>query len=72
MVVEKDHRGRFIGNIEQLQGVWRASFRLRAPGVVFTEEGVSEVFATELQAMKWLHSQAATLGFSSIEIRRQN
>jgi hypothetical protein len=60
----------FIGTIEPLGGEWRASFRLRVPGEVFTQQGDTEVFATELQATKWLHAQAAALGLSSIEIRR--
>jgi hypothetical protein len=32
----------------------RASFRPRVPGEVFTQQGDTEIFATELQAMKWL------------------
>ena len=61
---------RFIGTIELLAEGWRASFRLRVPSEVFTQQGDTEVFATELQATKWLHAQAAARGFSSIEIRR--
>ena len=62
---------RFIASIERLEeGGWRASFRLRVPSDVFTQEGETEVFATELQATKWLHTQAAARGFSSIEIKR--
>ena len=54
---------------------WRASFRLRVPSEVFAQPGQTEVqtevFATELQATKWLHTQATSRGFSSIEIQRQ-
>jgi hypothetical protein len=60
----------FIGTIERLAEGWRASFRLRVPSEVFAQQGDTEVFATELQATKWLHVQAAARGFSSIEIRR--
>jgi hypothetical protein len=63
--------GRFIGIIEGIAEGWRASFRLWAPGEAFTRQGDTEFFATELQATKWLHTQAAARGFSSIEIRRQ-
>jgi hypothetical protein len=48
---------RFIGTIEHPEVGWRASFRLRVP---------NEVFA----ALKWLHTQAAERGFSSIELQR--
>jgi hypothetical protein len=30
-----------------------------------------DVFASELEAMKWLHIEAAARGFSSIEIERR-
>jgi hypothetical protein len=63
---------RFIGTIERLDEGWRASFRLRLPSDVFAQQGDTDVFATELQATKWLHTQAAARGFSSIEIRRQS
>jgi len=43
-----------VGTIERLSDGWRASFRLRVPGEVFTQQGDTEIFATELQAMKWL------------------
>jgi hypothetical protein len=39
------------------------------PGEVFTQQGDTEIFATELQAMKWLHTQASARGCSTIEIR---
>jgi hypothetical protein len=61
---------RFVGIIERLSDGWRASFRLRVPGEVFTQQGDTEIFATELQAMKWLHTQASTRGCTAIEIRR--
>jgi hypothetical protein len=51
---------RFVGIIERLPDGWRASFRLRVPGEVFTQQGDTEIFATELQATKWLHTQAMT------------
>ena len=63
---------RFIGTIERIEEGWRASFRLRVPNDVFSQPGDTEVFATELQATKWLHSKAATRGFSSIEIERRS
>jgi hypothetical protein len=62
--------GRFIGTIERTPEGWKASFRLRVPGEVFAQPGEFEVFATELQAAKWLHAKAADRGFSSIEIER--
>ena len=62
---------RFIGTIERFEEGWRASFRLRVPSEVFAQPGQTEVFATELQATKWLHTQATSRGFSSIEIQRQ-
>jgi hypothetical protein len=62
----------FIGTIERIAEGWRASFRLRVPSEVFAQPGETEVFATELQATKWLHTQAATRGFSSIEIERRS
>jgi len=39
-----------VGIIERLSDGWRASFRLRVPGEVFTQQGDTEIFATELQA----------------------
>ena len=66
-----ENGARFIGTIERLEDGWRASFGLRVPGEVFTQPGETEFFGTELQAAKWLHAQAAALGFSSVELRRQ-
>ena len=63
---------RFVGIIERLPDGWRASFRLRVPGEVFTQQGDTEVFATELQATKWLHAQATARGCSAIEIRHND
>ena len=60
---------RFVGIIKCLSDGWRASFRLQMPGEVFTQEGDTEIFATELQATKWLHTQASARGCSAIEIR---
>ena len=60
---------RFVGIIERLSDGWRASFRLRVPGEVFTQQGDTEIFATELQATKWLHTQASERECSAIEIR---
>jgi hypothetical protein len=62
---------RFIGILERLEEGWRVSFRLRLPDEVFTQQGETDVFASELQATKWLHTQATARGFSSIEIRHQ-
>ena len=63
---------RFVGTIERLSDEWRASFRLRVPGEVFSQQGDTAFFATELQATKWLHAQAAAHGCSAIEIKRQS
>jgi hypothetical protein len=41
------------------------------PGAVFSQHGDSKVFGKEAEAMKWLHTQAGSLGFSSIDIRRK-
>jgi len=61
-----------IGMIEQLpEGIWRATYRVRVPRSVFTEEGETEIFVTEMQATAWLHAQAAKRGLSEIEIRRK-
>jgi hypothetical protein len=65
-----DKVGRFVGNIWRTADGWRASFRMHMPGDVFTQPGNTEYFATELQATKWLHTQATARGFSSIELRR--
>lgn len=62
---------RVIGTVERLDDGWRASFGLRVPGEVFTQPDETEFFASELQATKWLHAQAAARGFSSVELRRQ-
>jgi hypothetical protein len=70
-LLKRDEGARFIGTIEHLAEGWRASFRLGVPNEVFTHQGNTEVFATELQATKWVHTQATARGFSSIEIRRQ-
>ena len=64
--------GKFIGFIEPYDYGWRASFRTLKPGAVFSQEGDSKVFGKEVEAVKWLHTQAADLGFSSIDIRRKS
>ena len=52
-----------IGIVEQLpEGIWRATYRARVPGSVFTEGGETETFVTEMQATKWLHTQATKRG----------
>jgi hypothetical protein len=63
--------GKFIGTIEHHDYGWRASFRMLEPGAVFSQHGDSRVFGKEAEAMKWLHTQAGSLGFSSIDIRRK-
>ena len=63
--------GRFIGTIEHAPEGWRVSFRLKVPNDVFTHRGDTEVFATAVQASKWLHTQATAHGFSLIEIKRE-
>ena len=70
--LKAEEGARFIGTIERMLDGWRASFRLRRPTEVFTQQGDAECFATELQAAKWLHTQATARGFSSIELRRQS
>jgi len=70
-ILKREEGARFIGTIERLAEGWRASFRLRVPNEVFTQQGDTEVFVTELQATKWVHVQATARGISSIEIRRQ-
>ena len=67
-LLKREEGTRFIGTIERLGEGWRASFRLRVPSQVFTQRD-TEVFDTELQATKWVHTQATARGFSSIEIR---
>lgn len=64
-------RGKFIGLVERYDYGWRASFRTLKPGAVFSQEGDSRVFDKEPDAVKWLHTQASTLGYSSIDIRRK-
>ena len=68
---EAKNRGKFIGLIEPYDYGWRASFRTLTPGAVFSQEGDSKVFNKEAEAVKWLHTQAADLGFSTIDIRRK-
>jgi hypothetical protein len=63
--------GRFIGMLEHAAEGWRVSFRLKVPNDVFTREGDTKVFASEVQASKWLHTQASAHGFSFIEIKRE-
>ena len=67
-----DEGARFIGTIERFMEGWRASFRLRRPTDVFTEQGDAEVFSNDIQTTKWLHTQATARGFSSIELRRHS
>jgi hypothetical protein len=64
-------RGKFIGYVERLDG-WRASFRTLKPGEVFSQEGETKMFATEPEAVKWLHTQASNLGFAAIDIRQKS
>ena len=67
-----DEHGRLIGMVEQLpEGTWRATYRMRVPGSVFTESGETEIFVTEMQATKWLHAQATKRGLPDMEIRRK-
>ena len=68
--LHQDCSARFIGTIERFDNGWRVSFRLRLPSEFFAQHGKMEVFATELEAMKWPHNEAAARGFSSIEIQR--
>ena len=70
-LLKSEEGARFIGTLERLSEGWRASFRLRVPTEVFAQQGDTEVFTTELQAAKWLHTQATARGFSFIEIGPQ-
>ena len=72
MEEEGKSRGKFIGFIEPYDYAWRASFRTLKPGAVFSQEGESKVFGKEAEALKWLHTQASSLGFPSIDIRRKS
>ena len=55
--VMADEHERLIGMVEQLpEGIWRATYRVRVQGSVFTEGGETEIFVTEMQATKWLHA----------------
>jgi hypothetical protein len=63
--------GRFTGTIEHAPEGWRVSFRLKVPNDIFTQQGDTEVFATEVQASRWLHTQANAHGFSFIEMKRE-
>jgi hypothetical protein len=38
---------------------------------VFSQQGDTQIFAKEAEAMKWLHLQASQLGYVSIDIRRK-
>jgi hypothetical protein len=69
---EAKSRGKFIGSVERYDYGWRASFRTLKPGAVFSQEGDSRVFGKEAEAVKWLHTQASSLGFSSIDIRSKS
>jgi hypothetical protein len=69
---EAKSRGKFIGFIEPCDYAWRASFRTLKPGEIFSQEGDSKVFDKEAEAVKWLHTQASNLGYSSIDIRRKS
>ena len=71
MAEEGTTQGKFIGLIERHDYGWRASFRTQQPGAVFSQSGSTQVFAKEADAMKWLHTQAGTLGYASIDIRRK-
>ena len=71
MVEEGENRGKFIGLLERNDYGWRASFRTQQPGAVFSQQGDTQTFAEEAEAMKWLHTQANQLGFASIDIRRK-
>ncbi|HXV23231.1 MAG TPA: hypothetical protein VED46_03130 [Alphaproteobacteria bacterium] len=68
---EGQDRGKFIGLLERFDYGWRASFRTLTPGAVFSQQGDTQVFAKEAEAMKWLHMHANDLGFTSIDIRRK-
>ena len=65
-------RESLIGIVEQLpEGIWRATYRVRVRGSVFSKGGETEIFVTEMQATKWLHAQATKRALPDIEIRRK-
>jgi hypothetical protein len=68
----QERQPRFIGTLESLEMGWRASFRLRVLNEVFAQQGGTNVFTSELDALKWLHTEAAERGFSSIEIQHRS
>ena len=68
---EAETQGKFIGLLERFDYGWRASFRTQQPGAVFSQQGDTQVFAKEAEAMKWLHTHANQLGFAAIDIRRK-
>ena len=49
-----------MGIIEPAIG-WMASIFSASAGRGFYQQGDTEIFATELQATKWLHTQASAL-----------
>ena len=60
-----DDHERLIGMVEQLpEGIWRATYRMRVPGRVFTKGGETEIFVTEMQDTKWLHKEARKRGLA--------
>ncbi len=64
-----ENQGKFIGLVERYDYGWRASFRTLKPGEVFSQQGETEIFNKEPEAVKWLHRQASRLGYTAIEIR---
>jgi hypothetical protein len=68
-LLKREESTRFIGTIERFAKGWRASFCVRVPSQVFRRQGDTKVFDTELQATKWVHTQATARGISSIELR---
>ena len=71
MTEQAGNRGKFIGLVEHNDYGWRASFRTQQPGAVFSQQGDTQIFAKEAEAMRWLHMQASQLGYVSIDIRRK-
>ena len=59
-----------MGTVELVSDEWRASFRLQVPGEFFSRPGGIEFFATEMQATRWLHTEATARGCAAIEIKR--
>jgi hypothetical protein len=57
----------FIGIIENIEGAWRASFRIEldAAKKIIIEPGIMRMFEQKADAQAWLQRQASSRGFKS-------